>query len=397
MKNIVDIKNVRTAFLYKGNTELRFTYYIFRILQYPWLVRSLTKLAEAILRYRLPFRAAIRKTIFRVFCSGEDVTQAFTTIERLNKFHVKSVLDYVSEAEKTEGAFRRNKEVIHANVKRLAAEAPGNAVSIKLSGLEDSEFFRRINNLGAGRSAADEQRYYVLMERLREICAEAKKGRVVIYFDAEDRYMQDIFDHMVGQLMAEFNTERAVVYNTLQMYLTDRLDYLDALITDGVRRSYYPGVKLVRGAYVEKEREAARAAGVPSPVFSTKQETDAAFNRAVEICLLNHSRVYTCIATHNEYSTMLAIDCIRRYNITDPERVTFSQLLGMSDNLTFNLAAGGYLSSKYLPYGEVEKAIPYLIRRAEENSSVAGQVSSETKYLRQELTRRREARAGLQV
>jgi proline dehydrogenase len=393
MENTVDLKDIKTAYKYKSTKELRFTYFIFKILQYPWLVRNLTALAERIVKKDLPFQAIIKRTIFRVFCSGETIREAFDTIGRLNHYKVKSVLDYVSEAENTHEAFDTNRNTIVANIEKLGREAPGNSVSVKLSSLEDPEFFRRINNIKVIRQLNDEHRYALLVRRLDMICAQAEKSGVIIYVDAEDRFMQDIFDHLVEEMMEKYNKKEAVVYNTLQMYLSDRAAYLKRLLEKAADRKFFAGIKLVRGAYVEKEKYRANLSGLPSPVFENKDETDNAFNQAVEICLSSHRNVYTCVASHNEKSTLLALACIRKYNITDHfSKVRFSQLYGMSDHLTFNLAAGGFNSSKYLPYGELKKAIPYLIRRAEENSSINGQINGELGVLRTELERRRKSR-----
>ncbi len=390
MKQPINLLNTGNAFAYKNTKDLRFTYYIFKMLQYPTLMKSLTAVAQKILQYNVPLTGLIRSTIFKVFCSGENIGEAFNTIQKLDKYQVKSVLDYVSEAEKTEEAFYENKKIIVDNISRLAVTARGNAVSVKLSGLEDHEFFRRINNTNTLRSTDDEHRYNILLKRLDCICRQASEKGILVYIDAEDHYMQDVFDHLTEIMMERYNTQTATVYNTLQMYLTDRPEYLKKLLDKSRSKKFYPGIKLVRGAYVEKEKEAARLAGIPSPVYHSKTETDAAFNQAVELCLANHDYVYTCIASHNLQSTEFALECINRYNIQDhTSKVKFSQLLGMSDHLTFNLAAAGFNASKYLPYGEIKKAIPYLIRRAEENSSIGGQISEETNRLKEELFRRK--------
>jgi proline dehydrogenase len=392
MEKSFKLNDLRIAFLYKKTSELRFTYYIFRLLQHERIAGWLRKVAQLALKYNIPVKSLIRKTIFRVFCAGESLEEAIRKINSLQIFKVHSVLDYVSEAEKNEKAYQENKEIIIRNILRLGKEAPGNSVSIKLTGLEDNEFFRRINNVKAARSTDDEHRYQIVLRKLAAICEAALDNGVTVYLDAEDRYMQDIFDHMAEHLMSRYNTRNAVVFNTLQMYLTDRIDYLKELIARSATEKYFPGIKLVRGAYAEKEREAARLAGTKSPVFDTKEETDRSFNLAVDICLKNSDRVYTCVASHNEESTIYTLNKIEEYKITDhQEKVRFSQLFGMSDKLTFNLAAQGYHVSKYMPYGEVRKAIPYLIRRAEENSSISGQVSREVIQLEKELFRRKHA------
>jgi proline dehydrogenase len=393
MEKQINLNNLRIAYRYKRSNELRFTYYIFLLLQRPKIVAMLSAVAAAVIKYHIPVKGFIRKTIFKVFCSGENITEALATIDKLDRYKVNAVLDYVSEAENNEQAFVKNKMIIVANIIRLGKKAPGNSVSVKLSGLEDPEFFKCINNVDSARSTAAESRYQTLLKRIDQICATAHAHNIIVYIDAEDRCMQDIFDHITELMMTKYNKQKAIVYNTLQMYLTDRLGYLNHLLADSQSKKYFPGIKLVRGAYVEKEREAAKLLGIKSPVFGTKAETDAAFNQGVRICLQNHDRVYTCIASHNEESTLLAIELIEELRISDHrEKVKFSQLFGMSDNLSFNLAELGHNTSKYLPYGEVEKAIPYLIRRAEENSSIGGQMSGEVLRLKNELSRRSSTR-----
>jgi proline dehydrogenase len=396
MENKINFSDFKTAYRYKSTKELRFAYFIFRILQYPWLVQTFTRLSQVIIQKDLPFQSLIRRTIFRVFCAGESLRDALATIGKLNSFRVKSVLDYVSESEISPDAFDENRRIIINNIALLGKDGTGNSVSIKLSSLEDPDFFKRINNIKAPRSTDDEHRFGLLMKRVESICAQGKNSGVIIYIDAEDHFMQDVFDHIAERMMEKFNSQEAVVYNTLQMYLRDRPAYLDHLIYSGIAKRYYPGIKLVRGAYVEKEKERALSSGLASPVFDSKEATDEAFDNAVVTCLRNHHQVFTCIASHNSKSTMLAVECIRKLGINDHYRkVRFSQLYGMSDHLTFNLAASGYNSSKYLPYGELKKAIPYLIRRAQENSSINGQISGEVAILRSELERRRKNRKPL--
>lgn len=390
METSINIKDFKTAYKYKTDKELRYTYFIFKILQSPKLVKLLTACANGIIKYNLPFNYFIKQTVFKIFCAGENIEEAFKTIHTLQKYNVKSVLDYVSEGEKNDQAFILNTNIITANIIKLGKEAPGNYISVKLSGLEDPEFFRKLNDLSFSNSKKMNVRFEVFLNRLDLICKTAFQQKVIVYIDAEDRFMQDIFDIITEEMMKKYNKDGAIVFNTLQMYLKDRLDYLDHLIKDGKEKKYIPGIKLVRGAYVEKERDAAKIESRVSPIHDTKNQTDSAFNYAVEKCLSEFNYVDTCIASHNDQSTLLAIDCIKKYSIVDHhKKVRFSQLYGMSDHLTFNLAVNGYNTSKYLPYGEVKKAIPYLIRRSEENSSINGQLTGEVIRLKIEMIKRK--------
>lgn len=396
MKKTVNLEDLKTAFALKNNTELKFTYHIFKILQHPRLLKLLTSCANGIVKYNLPVKVFIKKTIFKLFCAGETLNDAFSVIKKLDTYHVKAVLDYVSEGEKSQIAYTRNTDIIISNIKRLGKENPGNYISVKLSGLEDPLFFKKINNKHRPTELNDGMRFDKLLARVDLICSTAAKNKIILYIDAEDYCMQAIFDKITELMMEKYNKEYAIVFNTLQMYLTDRLEYLNFLINEAEQKKYTPGIKLVRGAYVEKEREAARLENKKSPVYDTKEQTDKAFNQAVETCLKAYKKVDCCVASHNAASTLFAIECIEKYGIKDHyHKVRFSQLYGMSDHLTFNLAAEGYNSSKYLPYGELKKAIPYLIRRAEENSSINGQITGELIHLKNEIIRRKKLTGNL--
>src|SRR5574343_615724 len=334
MENKIDLNNVQVAFKYKSNSDLKKAIFIYNLLQKPLIVKSLTKLTNLVLKYKLPFKYFIRKTVFEIFCAGENRKKARLTMNHLKQHHVHTVLDYVAEGDKSDISYERNLETI----------------------LENIQFVSQENK---------------------------------VYFDAEERRTQDVYDFIIEKMMVKYNVESVFVYNTLQMYMKDRITYLRNIIENAKETNTKLGVKLVRGAYVEKEREYAKLKGIESPVFENKEYTDKAFNEAVEICLIEHEIVNTCLATHNQLSVEKAIDLIQKLKIEDHyNKVYFSQLFGMSDNLTFNLAQGKYNASKYVPYGEVEKAIPYLLRRAEENSSIEGQVSREYELLVEERKRR---------
>lgn len=389
MKNSIDLEDLKTAYCYKSNKELKFTYFVFRLLQNQKIVKLLISFTNSILKYNLPFKFLIKKTVFNVFCAGEDIDTAFKKIYYLETFKVKSVLDYVSEGENNDESFDNNTKIIVSNIIRLGKECPGNYISVKISGLENPKFLTYCNGMEFLNDLIISPRFDRLINRIDLICKTAHDSKVILFIDAEDRCMQDLFDKITEMMMEKYNKDYAVVFNTLQMYLKDRLNYLNTLIENAEQKKYVPGIKLVRGAYVEKEKEKAIKEGKVSPVFDTKKETDDSFNQAVERCLREFEKVDSCIATHNNDSTIHAINCIHKYNITNHySKVRFSQLYGMSDNLTFNLSINGYNSSKYLPYGEVKKAIPYLIRRSEENSSIDGQIIDEVIRLKKEIERR---------
>lgn len=390
MKSKIDLNNVEIAFEYKTNAELRNTLFIFRLIQKPLLVKSLSKVAGLVLKYKLPFKFLLKSTVFKVFCAGQNREEAHKTITNLKDHGVNTVLDYVAEGDNSEESFSKNLQTILTNIRFVSDQSNDSFVGVKLSGLEDVEFIGQLDVKNATPHANNKARIHAFIDRVDQICSLASEIGVKVYFDAEERSTQDFYDFVVESMMAKYNKERVIVYNTIQLYFKDRVSYLEYAIEEAKQQEYLLGMKLVRGAYVEKEREFAKAAGIESPVFETKEETDNAFNQAVEICLKEHKTVSTCLATHNQKSVELAIELIGKYAIEDHfQKVFFSQLFGMSDNLTFNLAKYKYNASKYVPYGEVEKAIPYLLRRAEENSSMEGQVSREFELLKQEKSRRK--------
>lgn len=389
MKNMVNFRDLETAFKYKSNSELCLTWFVFMILRYPYLSKVIQYFAKVTLKYRLPFKWAIRMTAFRVFCSGENPQEAFATIKLLHNYNVKSVLDYVSEGEINQSAYDENTNKIVENIETILEGTRTDFVSLKITGLEDPEFLKANNKVVISDEMHENVRLVNLLNRVDRICRSAFNNQVMVYIDAEETWMQDIIDSLAEIMMSKYNRNKVVVFNTLQMYRKDRLMYLNRLLEDSKLKEFFPGIKLVRGAYREMESLLAKQEGRENPVFEYKVDTDNAFDEAVRLCLQQHNRVVTCIATHNEESILLALECISSFGIINYyEKVQFSQLFGMSDHLTFNLSSRKYHASKYLPYGEVEKAIPYLIRRAEENTSVDGQIGRELDLINLEIKRR---------
>lgn len=390
MENTVNFDDVKTAFSYKSNKELKRTFFVYRLIQKPFMIKLLTQISYWIIKYKLPFKFLLKNTMFQIFCAGSDLNETSKTIRHLKKYNVKTVLDYVAEGDKSEDGFNTNLETILNNIKCVANESPNAFIGVKLSALEDVTFIKQINDVYFKEDKSKLERMNQFIQRVDKICEVAINNEVKVYFDAEERSTQDVYDFVVEKMMCKFNQRQVYIFNTLQLYLKDRIEYLNYCIDEAKKEDYKLGFKLVRGAYVEKEREEAKLIEKSSPIFETKQETDDAFNKAVEICLKEHKLITTCIATHNQESIQLAIDLIKENKIEDhQDKVYFSQLYGMSDNLTFNLAKKKYNSSKYVPYGEIEKAIPYLLRRAEENSSIEGQVSREFDLLKKEVLRRK--------
>lgn len=387
----IDLDNTKVAFQHLTNSELRRNRFVFSVLKQKRITRVLTNCAVWSIRYKLPLNFLLRRTVFNVFCAGENPETATDTIQKLKLFKVNTVLDYIAEGEIAEASFDHNLEKILYNIELCSKVSPGQFIGVKPSSLTNLEKLKFLANNGLTfEEFSDSLEVKKLIARMKRICKFALDRKVYVYFDAEEYITQAYFDEIVEHLMIEYNKNDICVFNTIQLYLTDRPDYLNQLINRFKKANIKLGVKLVRGAYIDQEREWAKKNNSVSPIFPNKLETDQAYNEAIRICLENHKFVHTCLATHNSESIQLGIKLISEFNITDHYyKVFFSQLYGMSDHLTYNLANMNFNASKYVPYGELRKAIPYLIRRAEENSSVNDQSSREFELLNKECTRRK--------
>ncbi|MEW6467679.1 MAG: proline dehydrogenase family protein [Bacteroidota bacterium] len=388
----VSFINTEKAFRNKDDQELKRSLWLFRLLRNPFLVRVFSWLTIAALKLRLPVISAIKATIYRQFCAGETLTESLVVVKRLGRAGVGSILDYSVEGKKSEEDFERTRD----EVMSIIAMAKGNPAipytSIKLSGLirfsllEKASANIRLNDVELAE-------FLRAMERAEAIFAAARKAEIPVYIDAEESWIQYAIDALAEEWMKKYNHERAVVLTTLQMYRWDRIDYLKKLIADARTENYFIGIKLVRGAYLEKENKRAAEMNYRSPIHASKEATDKDFDHAVDICLENIDIVTLCAGTHNENSTLHLVTKMKELGIpNDHAHVYFSQLYGMSDHITYNLADSGYNVTKYLPYGPVESTVPYLVRRAEENTAIAGQMGRELKLILEEKERRKTAR-----
>ncbi|WP_025608008.1 proline dehydrogenase family protein [Pontibacter actiniarum] len=383
-----DPNNLQVTFSTKSNKELKLAYWLFNMMGKPGLVKAGGLATVWALKLGLPIKGLIRNTVYRHFCGGETVQEAQQVIEKLAAARVHTVLDYAAEAQETEAGFDAVQEEILNNIELARDTKAFSYISIKLTGIGPNEVFEKLHKQEA-LTQEEQQAFKRTEKRLDSICKAAAGADLKVYIDAEECWLQRPMDELAEEMMRRYNTGHAVVFNTLQMYRTDRVSYLQDCLARFAQEPVFLGVKLVRGAYLEKEQERAKEHGYPCPVFTKKEETDKSFNRAIDICLDNLDRVELCAATHNQESISYLTERIQRDEIKNHlQRIHFSQLYGMSDNLTFNLADAGYNVSKYLPYGEVATTVPYLIRRAEENTSIAGQMSRELSFLAQEIQRR---------
>lgn len=398
----VSFEDTETAFAYKSNYELKRAKLLFETMNIEWLVKAGLWFTPLALKIGLPVKGLIRKTIFNQFVGGETLEETSAVAKKLGKFHVKVILDYGVEGKAGEDNFEKATQEFIKVIRYAATQANIPFMSVKLTGLARFELFEKINAAAAYEDIVqgkipmevltkDEQEEWKrILERLKLICQSASENHIGVLIDAEETWIQHPADAIVTCMMEEFNREKAVIYNTAQLYRKDRLQFVKDTCEYAKAKQFIPGMKLVRGAYMEKERRRAEELNYPSPIHETKEDTDRDFNAAMEYCIDPANNMHTIIGSHNEYSNLLATRLFQKYKVPlDDTRIYFSQLFGMSDNITFNLAKAGCQSSKYLPFGPIKDVIPYLMRRAQENSSVGGQSGRELSLIKKEIRRRK--------
>ena len=389
--NSISFDDTAVAFASKSDKELRKMYLLFASMNNNFLVSSGTAALKLGLRLRLPIKSLIKKTVFEHFCGGESIRDSEETIQELAKYNIGTILDYSVEGEKAESGFDKTAGEIIKTIEK-AKESSNIPFSVfKVTGLASGEILEKAQK--GTLNAEEKGRYDKIVERIDKICKKACDYKVRIFIDGEESWMQDAIDEIVYSMMQKYNVESPIVYNTYQMYRKDMLGKLKTAFQYAATYNYYLGAKLVRGAYMEKERERAEDEGYEDPIQPDKAATDEDYNRALKFCLDNKQRVALCSGSHNEYSNYYLTVLMEKHGLkNDDQRIYFAQLYGMSDNISFNLAKAGYNVAKYVPYGPVEAVMPYLFRRAEENTSIAGQSSREFLLIKKELQRRKAAR-----
>ena len=385
----LDLQDTATAFADKSDSELKEKYRLFKMLNSPFLNAIGTKCTTFALAIGLPVEGLIKATIFEQFCGGETIEECETAINRLGASNVGTILDYSVEGKATEEDFDHTKDEIIKTIQRAQGD-PNIPFSVfKVTGIAPLGTLERMSKkkkLDAKSQAKCER----IRRRVAEICEAAYYADQPLFIDAEDSWIQDAVDRMVTEAMERYNREKPIIYNTLQMYRTDRLQFLKDARRQAQNDGYILAVKLVRGAYMEKERDRAAEMGYESPIHLTKADTDADYDAALEYCMRHYKDVAFVAATHNEVSTKVLAERMHEAGAQpDHPNVFFSQLYGMGDTISYVLAKRGYNVSKYVPYGPVADSVPYLIRRAEENSSAAGQVSRELEMIEREIKRRK--------
>ena len=387
MENLFD--NTQIAFSLKSDTELDRAYFLFKMIANEPLVRIGTAVTNFALKANLPVEGLIRATVFDHFCGGISEADCIPVVDKLFAKGVFSVLDYSVEGKEQEEQFDAVMEKT-LNLIFFAKEKKAIPFAVfKPTGFGRLQLYQDVSE-GKKLSDAETKEWDRVVERFDKVCKASHDNKVALLIDAEESWMQRAVDDLVADMMRKYNKSKPIVFNTLQMYRWNRLDYLKKLHKQAKKEQFYIGIKLVRGAYMEKEKERAEEKGYSSPICSSKEATDENYNKAIRYMLENIDCMAVFAGTHNESSTYFLMNMMQEKGIKNNDaRIWFGQLFGMSDNISFNLAANGYNTAKYLPFGPVKDVMPYLIRRAEENTSVAGQTSRELKMIKAERNRRK--------
>lgn len=392
MNDKLSFENTELAFKHKSNKELRFTIFILKLMGQPWLVKLFSSLTLLALKLHLPISGIIKATIFRQFCGGESLEASQASVAMLRKNNVEAILDYSIEGQNSEKAFDNTKsELLRLidNAKRFSKDP---TACMKITGIARFDLLEKLTERPDDLSATEKEEWARVKQRVEEICQKGFDLDVRIYIDAEDSWIQGAIDHLAVEMIRAFNKKRAIVYTTAQLYRHDRLAYSESLIAAAKKESFILGIKLVRGAYMEKEKERALDRNYPSPIQSSKENTDKDYNTCLKLVVDNIEHVELCAGTHNENSCLYLTELMEEKGLERSHpHIYFSQLFGMSDNISYNLSSNGYNVSKYLPYGPVRDTLPYLIRRAEENTAIAGQMGKELQLVIAEKKRRSKA------
>lgn len=393
----ISFDNTENAFAYKSSKELKSAKFLFSTMGYPWFVQLGTRLTPFIMKTGLPVHGIIRKTIFKQFVGGETLAETAGVGAVLGKYGVQVILDYGVEGKEGEDSFDHATEEFIRVINYAATQKNIPFISIKVTGLARFALLQTLNEAPRLRSGIHDHEMEVdewdrVRERMYTICEVAAEKGVGVLIDAEESWIQDPIDRLTMEMMELFNKEKVVVYNTIQLYRHDRLHFLKLSHQIAQQKGFLLGVKLVRGAYMEKERARAREMGYPSPIQPDKAASDSDYDMAVRYAIEHIDQLAVIIASHNEESNLLAAQLLDQKGLAhNHPHIHFSQLFGMSDNITFNLAKEGFSVSKYLPFGPIRDVIPYLMRRAQENSSVSGQTGRELALIKRELERRKSA------
>lgn len=401
----ISFDNTENAFAYKSDNELKKANFLFSSMSHQWLVNIGTRLTPWIIRSGLPVKGLIRNTIFKQFVGGETLKQTAPVARKLGEYGVQIILDYGVEGKEGEENFDKACAEFIKVIEYAATQSNIPFMSVKVTGIarfgllekldssvssNEGSLMKRFDKALLTLTKQESEEWQRVTDRMLKICTIAAERKVGVFIDAEETWVQDPVDVLSILMMDRFNKKDIVVYNTIQVYRHDRLHFLKDCHEAAVQRNFILGAKLVRGAYMEKERARAAMMGYPSPIQTDKESTDRDYNAALLFCIDRLDHIALVVATHNEYSNLLTTHLLQKRSLPyNHLHVHFSQLYGMSDNITFNLAKAGCSVSKYLPFGPISDVVPYLMRRAQENSSVSGQTGRELGLIKKELERRK--------
>jgi proline dehydrogenase len=402
---LISFDNTEFAFEHKTDKELRRAKFLFSSMSQSWLVNVGVRVTPWAIKTGLPVKSMIRQTIFSQFVGGETLEETAVVAKNLGKYKVQVILDYGVEGKEGEENFEHACDEFIKVINYAASQSNIPFMSIKVTGFARFSLLEKLDGMMTANRGTLMKRYQKAIDdldkdekeewdrvrhRMARICETAAEKQIGVLVDAEETWIQDPVDALTILMMDRFNKGRVVVYNTIQLYRHDRLTFLKDSLEAAEERDFILGAKNVRGAYMEKERKRADEKGYASPIQTDKESTDRDYNEALEFCISHLERISLIVASHNEYSNLLATQLLEKYGYAfSHPHIHFSQLYGMSDNITFNLAHAGCTVSKYLPFGPIKDVVPYLMRRAQENTSVKGQTGRELGLIKKELERRK--------
>ncbi len=386
---MLSFDDTKIAFSGKDNKALKRSYWLFKMVGSPSLVSFGKGLTNFALALHLPISGLIKATIFKQFVGGENIQECNKTVQELSKYKIGTILDYSVEGKQSDDDFNYGMDETIRTIHRAKGDKGIPFTVFKVTGIARFDLLEKVS-AGTSLSNVEISEYSKVKERVQKICSTALEAGVPVFIDAEESWIQNAIDGLADGAMKDCNKERVIVYNTFQLYRTDRLEFLKTSFAKAEKENYLLGAKLVRGAYMEKERARAAEKGYPSPIQNSKEDTDRDYDLALSFCLQHIDKIALCAGTHNEKSSAYLVQLMSEKNIpSNHPHIVFSQLFGMSDHISYNLAAANYNVAKYVPYGPVKEVLPYLIRRAQENTSVKGQTGRELGLIMKEQERRK--------